>query len=52
MIPSTVDHRHDELLVTADADDNQFAAPGVAAGLNQLRLDDDNEFPPMMQHTE
>eukprot|EP00057_Strongylocentrotus_purpuratus_P030332 XP_781358.1 PREDICTED: WD repeat domain phosphoinositide-interacting protein 2 [Strongylocentrotus purpuratus] len=52
MIPSTVDHRHDELLVTADADDNQFAAPGIAAGLNQLRLDDDNEFPPMMQHTE
>ncbi|XP_041473589.1 WD repeat domain phosphoinositide-interacting protein 2-like [Lytechinus variegatus] len=52
MLPSTVDHRHDDLLVTAATDDNQFSSPGMAAGLNQLRLDDDNEFPPMMQHTE
>ena len=54
ILPVTADQRHggEDLIVTAEPDDHQFAAPNMSAGLNQLRLDDDNEFPPMMQHTE
>ncbi|XP_072167604.1 WD repeat domain phosphoinositide-interacting protein 2-like [Diadema setosum] len=49
--PSGADHGHsnEELIVAADSVDDQFGAP---TGLNQLRLDDENEFPPMTQCTE